>query len=262
MRRFIALIFGSLTFSLLSTISFAQDLPDQAPVLPMKTEVERYVDEIGVSRNQPPVAPEARVLKKGLLAPSLSDRTAFAAFLQMPNTGLIRLLPREVYDSHTAHKKSPVSIPGGGAYYSFAAFTHVYGYGSDIELSQSWLSVGFAGADYGMLTMLGDVPLAEISDKDPRTKFLASYRPPSRESQARAEARRFSIRGGVTMDGLNYQRRQPAFENWSYLLRSISYDRTDVLVAFRVIRRDKDGSVIIAWKRLKQYPAPQLIQGK
>ena len=199
---------------------------------------------------------EARVLKKGILAPSAGDRIAFAEFLRRPNTGLIRLLPREVYDSETTHTKSPLSIRGGGAYYSFATLTHVYGYGSDIELSRYAFSVGFAGADYGMLTMLGDVPLDQVSEEDPRTQFLKSYRPPAPEHLARAEARRFRLRGGVTLDGLNYQSRQPAFENWTYLLRSISYGRSDVLVAFRVVRKDGNGSMIIAWKLLKQYRVP------
>jgi hypothetical protein len=34
--------------------------------------------------------------------------------------------------------------------------------------------------------------------------------------------------------------------------------RTDVLVAFRVVRKDADESVTIAWKLLKKYPEPKL----
>jgi hypothetical protein len=44
----------------------------------------------------------------------------------------------------------------------------------------------------------------------------------------------------------------------TYILRSIDYSESDVLVAFRVVRRDTDGSVIIAWKLLRKYAVPQL----
>ena len=48
--------------------------------------------------------------------------------------------------------------------------------------------------------------------------------------------------------------------NTTYLLRSINYGESDVLVALRVVRKDTDGSVIIVWKLLKKYSAPELVQ--
>jgi len=270
MKSLFSVLLLAVVFSFLGRAVFAQgDLPspvDDGGVLRMEQGSpydERWGRPLPLTPDTArPLSPyrEARALKKGILAPSSGDRMAFAEFLRRRHTGLIRLLPREVYDSQTNHTKSPVSIRGGGAYYSFAMLTHFYGYGSDLELSRDWFSVGFAGADYGMLTMLGDVPLDQISERDPRAQFLANYRPPAPEHLARAEARRFMLRGGVTFDGLNYQSRQPVFEHWTYLLRSISYRNSDVLVAFRVVRKDNDGSVIIAWKLLKQYPTPELTQ--
>jgi hypothetical protein len=44
----------------------------------------------------------------------------------------------------------------------------------------------------------------------------------------------------------------------TYLLRSINFERSDVLVALKVVRQDTDGSVIIAWKLLQKYPVPKL----
>ena len=57
--------------------------------------------------------------------------------------GVFKILPRGKYE-----KELPL-IRGGGAYYSFYYRYHDYGHGSDIELQQNQLSVGFAGADYG-----------------------------------------------------------------------------------------------------------------
>lgn len=44
----------------------------------------------------------------------------------------------------------------------------------------------------------------------------------------------------------------------TYLVRSIVYNRSDLLVAFKVTRQDDDGSAIILWKTLKQYKTPEL----
>jgi hypothetical protein len=259
MRSFFALVFGSPAFFLLGAITFAQGVPDSpeaAPVLHEKTEVEKYVEGIRTGRNQPPAFREERVLKKGLLAPSQADRLAFAEFLRLRNTGLVRLLPREVYDSETYRTKKRINIRGGGAYYSFADLTHSYGFGNDLELDHNILSVGFAGADYGMLTKLGDQPLADITINEVRARFIAEYKPPKPEPAARSEFRRFQK--GATIDGVLYRSRLPVEVGTTYLLRSIVYRTSDVLVAFRVVRKDTDGSVIIAWKLLKEYPVPQL----
>ncbi len=43
---------------------------------------------------------ELAELDKRVLAVSDTDRQEFAAFLSQPQTGIIRLLPRETYDSH------------------------------------------------------------------------------------------------------------------------------------------------------------------
>jgi len=228
---------------------------------------------------------EPRVLKKGPLAPSDEDRANYANLLAQHNTGLIRLLPRQ---DNLAKNANAVKIRGGGAYYSFAFLTHEYGYGSDLELSTTmrymsrsprdddsdsdpgpvtmrdlarlpvWhsFSVGFAGADYGMMTTLGDVALEDIRLDDSRLGFVLAYRPPRAEPAARAEAMAF--RKGVMVGWQLYQSNLPIQVNCTYLLRSISYDRSDVAVAFRVVRQEPDDSVTIAWKLLKKFPTPGL----
>ena len=201
---------------------------------------------------------ELAKLEQMVLQPAAEDREAYAQFLAQPNTGLIRLLPREKYESH-ANNKSGLTIRGGGAYYSFVRLTHEYGFGSDIELQQNHLSVGFAGADYGIMTMMDEVPLENVTSELPPTAFLLGYTPPTEEAAARQEGRSFHP-AGKTIDGLTYSRRLPVQVNATYLLRSISYGDSDVLVAFRVVRKDSDNSVIIAWKLLKKFPKPELIR--
>lgn len=195
---------------------------------------------------------ELNALENRLLSPSEEDKARYADFLRQPHTGLIRLLPREKFDSTRDNKG--LTITGGGAYYSFTRLTHEYGYGSDIGLEQGYLSTGFAGADYGIMTNLGDTPLENVTSE--AVPFLVSYSPADDLPKARIEQRKWGE--GTTADGTNYSRRLLVKENSTYLLRSVNYDTSDVLVAFRVVRVDNDDSATILWRLLKKYPTPRL----
>jgi hypothetical protein len=102
-----------------------------------------------------------------------------------------------------------------------------------------------------MLTGLGKIDLAAISADDPRVTFMIDYRPAVEDALARCEYSRFGR--GVTAGSNLYKRTLPVEVGSTYLLRSINYGTSDVLVAFRIIRQDTDGSIIILWQLLKQY---------
>jgi len=199
---------------------------------------------------------ELAALEKRFLSASEEDKAKYANFLRQPNTGLIRLLPGEKYGSNNDRKG--LSISGGGAFYSFVRLTHDYGHGSEIELANGMISTGFAGADYGILTSLGDIPLESVSLGTAAVQHLAAYVPPSEEPKARIEQRKWWT--GETVEGASYRNRVGLAENSTYLLRSINYERADALVAFRVVRLDSDDSAIILWKLLKKYPTPVLVR--
>jgi hypothetical protein len=223
---------------------------DSSVIAQSKTR-EQLIDEITAKRS------ELIALEKQFLDVSEADRTAFADLLTEPNTGLIRLLPREIFDSTTYKKnKKTITMNGGGAYYSFAKLTHEYGFGSDISLDHDQLSVGFAGLDYGMLLKVDDVSLQELSSNHPYASPLINYDPSTVESVIRKEQRKFAT--GTVIDGLSLKRSVPVEVNATYLLRSISYSSSDILVGLKVVRRDSDGSLIIAWKLLKKFASPQV----
>jgi hypothetical protein len=224
-----------------------------------------------------PVAREPRVIEQGPLAVSEQDRNYYAALLALPNTGLIRLLPRDNPKSAFNYAGERPAIRGGGSDYSFHYRSHEYGHGSDLELSSVGefrverrvttelpphynFSVGLAGADFGLLTNVGNVSLLDLTAADPRAGYLFAYETPQKESEARAEYQRVSR--GVTIDGQAYKKILPIQSNATYLLRTINYDVSDLLVAFQVVRQESDGSVIIAWKLLKNYAKPQLARNK
>ena len=203
----------------------------QGKIIALRSELKSYEDQ--------------------LLSPSPADLEAHAEFLGQPQTGLIRLLPREVFD-----KPEKMTIRGGGAYYSFTRLKHEYGYGSDLELSRDEFSVGFAGADYGMIAVLNDASIDSVTLGHPAAQFLAAHKPPVNIADARVEYRR--IGEGTIVNGVTYKSRAPVIAGKTYLLRSINYDTSDVLVCFQAIRKDEDGSWILAWRLLKEYEKPML----
>lgn len=183
------------------------------------------------------------------ILPAREDSERFAAFLAQPDTGLVRLLPRERYDG-------VLTLRGGGAYYSFARLTQEYGYGSDLSLEQNYFGVGFAGANFGMIAALEDVPLDATALDAPGVQYLAGFTPPTIEPEARILQRRVS--DGFQIENFHYKDRLPVRVNTTYILRSINYRTSDVLVAFRVVRTDEDGSVTLLWRMLRRYATPEL----
>ena len=203
-----------------------------------RAEIEKNIESLRAKLN---------VLEKELLEPSPEDKAAFAGFLQQPDTGLTRLLPREKYGQK-------MTMPGGGFVYSFRRLTHEYGYGSDISLEQDRFNVGFAGADYGFFVSLGDVPLQDATLDHPGLQYLTGYKVPSSMNELYGEKRRTGE--GFESGGFKYGRSVAAIDKTTYVLRSIEVRDADTVIAFRVVRRDDDGSLTLLWKILKRLPAP------
>jgi hypothetical protein len=196
---------------------------------------------------------ELVVLEQKVLAVADSDREEFASFLSQPQTGVIRLLPREIYDGK---RERGLAINGGGAFYSFALATHEYGRGSDIMLEQGDFSCGFAGADYGMLLNVGDVPLDQVNSEHLAARALLEYMPTSAEPDARKAQQ--ALWQGMDLSGVVFKNRMLAKVSNTYLLRSVNFGGYDIAVAFRVTRKDTDGSLILLFKVLKRFPKPNL----
>ena len=222
------------------------------------------------SRSQPE-KPEKKSLK-----PSPEARLKYAEFLKAKNTGLFVLLPREKYDPQVNGRHIVSRIPGdkyptlgsfqwangrrsgdvrgGGAYYSFTYRTHQYSDDTQLSLEQGHFLVGFSGASYGFLTNLGDVPLESVSLNTPAVNWAATYKRATYFGDARKEYRRFGQ--GVVVDGITFNGRLPMVPNSTYVLRAINYMNSDVLVAFRVVEVESDGTALILWKLLKRYSTP------
>lgn len=197
-------------------------------------------------------------LERAFLSPSEEDQARYADFLRQPNTGLFRLLPRENAGVKSEESKLAVTIPGGGAFYSFKERTNNYVNSTAISLESGLLSTIFAGADYSLFVNIGDVPLESVSLESSAAQLLAQHTPAEDEPHARIEQRK--AMQGASIGSFTYNQRLPVKVNSTYVLRSVNYSTSDMLVAFRVVRIDDDDSATIVWKLLKKYPTPYMIR--
>jgi hypothetical protein len=191
---------------------------------------------------------QIKVLEQDVILPGAKDLKQ----AEKEGFGVFRILPREKYD----HK---FTIQGGGSFYSFTTKSHDYQKIAQICLEQNNLRVGFAGADYGFIADLGETPLADITKETGEVNFLANYKPPTNEPEVRSEARKTH---NYEASGFSYKRSVAAVVGRAYVLRAISFDDADVLVAFKVYRKDADGSLIIFWKLIENFEKPLLARAE
>lgn len=191
---------------------------------------------------------QIKILETDALQPDVGD-------LKQAEKGsfeVFRIMPRELYD----HK---FTVQGGGSYYSFTTKSHDYQKIAQIGLEQNYLRAGFGGADYGLIADLGNVPLGGVTKETGEINFLVNYTPPTTETEIRIEQRKSH---NYDTENATYKSRVPVSVGHSYAARVISFDAADVLVAFKIHRKDTDGSLIIFWKMLEIFEKPKLIRNE
>lgn len=234
--------------SFATTAQTADRAQQLSEILALQNQLKAETDPVQTAAIQA----QLKVKEAIFLQPDQTDFTANAAFLAQPDTGLIRILPREKFDEVLLTR-------GGGAYYSFVRLMNEYGFGSDLELQRGNFSVGFAGANFGFLVSLGPTDLNSVTVDHPGVKYLATFTAPLVEADARQQYQRSGQ--GFTENGFFYRNTLPKTLNTTYALRSISYSDSDVLIVFRFVREDTDSSLILQWKLLQWFSTPQLNGG-
>ncbi len=226
-----------------------KDSPTPYPVA--DADRTKAIDELIVMRRQ------MLALEGNLIAPAKEDLDQYADLLQDPMSGLARLFPR-----NSSNERRPLLVRGGGSYYQFKNRSNEYGQGNDVEYSTTnapQFSVGFAGVDFGFLAQLGPIDVRQVAETTPAVAFALSYVSPNGQPEPvwRNEQRKWS--DGITNDGVVFKDRTEAIVGMSYVVRSVNENGYDTVTAFQVVRRDPtDGSLIIAWKLLKEFGKPTL----
>lgn len=215
------------------------------------------------------------------ISPNAEDTKKYADFLQQSGMGLIKL----VVDLGCAEDTRIVvatpeclkyTMPGAGSSYSFRTENYRIRRLADIiYIDNSFQSAGVLLQ--GIFVKIGDVPLENVNLQTKGLKFLVNFQPEPNREKVRELDRKLSE--GIISDGFQYRRGLSVTENTTYVLRSIAYNglyqgtaegmayneldfdkRQDIIVAFRVVRRDSDGSVTILWKELQRKDPPKFIQ--
>jgi len=211
------------------------------------------------------------------LLPNSEDLAKYAEFLKHSGTGIFRLMNDAGCESNVyvirVDENCKNSIPDG-SFYSFREKEYTTAYLSDLRFKDGiFVSDGILSQN--ILVRLGDLSLDELSLQSAGIKYLADFVPETVSSEA---TRQFvQIVKGVRADRYEYRKALPAQENMTYAIRIIAYrgsiyrnfrgwiynlldgdKRIDMILAFRVIRRDGDGSVTLLWKELDRKKAPRL----
>ncbi len=231
-----------------------------------------------------PETKEQRAIIKETLSPHPDDSTKYKTFLKQSNTGLFRLFP----DFDCQPKKLIVRVDGdcanqipGTWSYSFRQKNYSNDTFFDIRLKDENLIAG-SFLSQGILAQLGDIPLEDVSLESSGIKFLVDFRPETQNIEIKKQF--LQISKGIESDGYEYRKTIKASENMTYAMRVIAYrsenkpmpsggldaeniklwalsfdKRKDLILTFRIIRKEADGNITILWKELARKDAPKIL---
>jgi hypothetical protein len=216
--------------------------------------------------------------QKRRLQPNAQDLSKYAQFLDQPRTGIFRLMPdlgcTENINVIRADAVCLNSIPES-SYYSFREKEHTIEMLSDIRLRNGFLISDGIMAQ-GILVHLGEIELENIAPQSAGLEYLSSYAP--NDQSAEAQKQFLQMMRGVKVGNYEYKKALPMIENATYALRVIAYKgsvfrsfrgyrfdvlfgdkRIDLTIAFRVIRKETDGTATLLWKEIERREAPRLV---
>lgn len=217
-------------------------------------------------------------LKK--LKPSAEEEKNFGTFLKLPDTGLFKFAA-ETDCSKILDISNPdieclnYYVEGKAKAYSFRKNRYSHEAYSDLErMNGNFITPGTY--ILGLLTSLGDVPIETINIQSEHVSALLKFAPPRELTEIINQDK--SLAKGFMIGNLIYSKSVPIRENTTYLLRSVAYqakfknlpksesrkgsldddNRSDVIVVFRVVRKDFDDTLLILWRELYRKEAPKL----
>lgn len=215
--------------------------------------------------------------QKRQLQPRAEDLARYTNFLARENAGIFRLLPDlGCQDSALVLRADETclnAIPES-SFYSFREDEHTSETLADVRIkNNNFVTDGLLSQ--GILVNLGDVELEKTDINSKGFRFLNAYKPSELSPEAAKQS--FEILRGINFDGYHYKKILPAVENNTYALRVVAYrgslyrsyrgylfdllagdKRIDITVAFRVVRKEPDGSLTLLWKELSRKDSPKL----
>lgn len=228
-----------------------------------------------------PIRKKPNKQQKKQLQPKTEDLSKYSQFLLQPKTGMFRLLPDPgCEDNALVVRVDEIcrnAIPESFSY-SFREEEHTAEILADIRLKNEFL-ISDGLLSQGILVNLGNIPVETVTLETEGLGFLKDYAPPVLSKEARAAFLR--IIEGVKAGKHEYKVALKAVENSTYGLRVVAYrgsifqtyrgflydllagdKRIDLTLAFRIIRKETDGSLTLLWKELQRKESPKLKRPK
>lgn len=240
------------------------------------------------SRNprQKPLTKEERKELEKILEPDAEDLAAYKVFLKRSNTGIFRLFPDFNCDSKLVVRVD--NECSGLVSYKWSYSFRQKDYGDeaffDVRLKDEKF-ISDALLTQGVLTNLGDVALEQVTLSHEGIKFLSAFNPELQSPEAKKQSA--ELAKGLKQNGYYYSKNVEAKENTTYAMRVAAYriedkyyeqllredltsesikyvslfadKRADIILAFRVVRKDSNRSLTIVWKLLENKKAPRLV---
>mgnify|MGYP001091428860 CR=1 FL=1 len=221
------------------------------------------------------------------------EPSLYAEFLNLPNTGIARILTDRVYGDVPDNRLLPTVLDR----FPFPALlppAPETGFVPRLEMqvSDDRFQLLFPIIDYGYIVDIGDIPIEEISldlegvNLSPKLReFFLGYHPPTELDNIQEDRQRILL-GKLSDFGLEDKvlTVADAEVGRTYLVRSIQYElpdfivtnrqithrerrmlaylldtpSRDVLVAFRPVDRRDDGSYVLLWRTIAQFNDPEI----
>jgi hypothetical protein len=245
--------------------------PSRGPSKEEKEELTKQAEEIRIMRQPHP-----------------EDVQNYSTFLQQKNTGLFRLFPDLGCESKYTVK---IADNCSNLIYlskSYSLIRRDYGDDHFYDLRLKNEELIFDGfLSQSIISAIGDIPLGDITLQTRGMRFLKDFNPETTSKKAKEQFVQISRK--ITSEGLVYGKVSKLYENVTYLTRIIAYqssnknlpaspeeykriktedeklltylkldNRRDKIIAFRIVRKDNDGSITILWKELADKKSPRL----
>jgi hypothetical protein len=214
-----------------------------------------------------------------LLSPDSRDLARYRDFLNSPDTGITKLIQDRNCAANTAVISATedclkYTMPGGGSSFSFRKEMYRIPRVADIMLADNkFYTPGLL--QHSILANIGDVPIENITLALPELNYLLKFKPAKTVREAARIDDELVV--GMSENGIRYGRSSAAVMNSTYLLRVVAYrgrilravqnvvydemtldKRRDLIVAFRVIRQDGDGSLTLIWREIESKSSPRI----
>ncbi|MEM6754993.1 MAG: hypothetical protein AAF630_18725 [Cyanobacteria bacterium P01_C01_bin.38] len=214
----------------------------------------------------------------------LPQKQTYRKLLLMPNTGIFRVLPHQAYlrPLNTVENRSQKNILDRYPFPVLGKSKGNFTPNLPLHIVKGKFQLLSEGVDYGFITEIGDIPLenldANLQTVDAKKRdIVVNYQPPSRLRELLTEKRKI-------ITGKNRNSNIDAKINNTYLVRHLQFQlpeiiaknqrisrkqrryidqllqmqSSDIIIAFKPIRRHSDGSYTIIWRVLQQLKDPQI----